>query len=180
MRRSLLVFVFITACTPPPQPEPADAHADVATDIGPCAEGAALFSVDDQEKAAPLQGGSTLAITRGFQGLFFVRLGLRTPAPLPPQVRIAVHVAIAGRLDQTSKFQVVPAAPMPEGGFQTADVPFFFNDTPFAELIGQQAHVEVWSTTTGCRLVGQADVQLISGSFMGADAAFWQDAGTDL
>ena len=169
------VLIGLASCAPPPAPESSDASGDIALDIGPCAQEATLFGIDLNDQPSALPSGATLAITRGFQGLFFVRVGLRTSTPLPSQVRLAIRVTIAGELDQTSKFQVVHAAPMPEGGYQTTDVPFFFNDTTMAELIGRTAQVTVWSTTTGCVLKAAADVELVSGSFMGADAAFWQD-----
>ena len=47
------------------------------------------------------------------------------------------------------------------------------NDTTLADLIGQTAHVRVWTTAPGCRLMAETDVKLTAGGYMGADAGIW-------
>lgn len=168
------LLVFLSTCTAPGHSEP-DAVAEPVADVGPCSDSAGLYGIAVNELPFDVSAGTQLPITTGFQGFLFVRVGLRAKVTLPAVVKVVVHVAVPGKLNQT--FGPTPAYTRagPGGGSETAEIPFFFNDTPLAELIGQDAHVKVWTTATGCRLLAEGDVRLSAGGYMGADAGFWGD-----
>ena len=160
------------ACTSPPTAQ-VDATQEQQADIGPCAESATLFGINVAELPVDLTLDTQLPVTQGFQGFIFVRVGLRTTVPLPAIAKVYTHLTIAGLLDQT--YGPVPSntRAATQGGMETTEVPFFFNDTPLAQLVGQTAHVKVWTTAPGCRLTAETDVKLSAGGYMGADAGIW-------
>ena len=172
LRLLLLCPLLLTACTPPTVAQN-DATQEQQPDVSACTATATLFGIDVAELPVELTLGTSLPVTQGFQGFIFVRVGLRTGLPLPAIVKVATHVTIAGLLDQT--YGPIPAntRATANGGMETTEVPFMFNDTPLADLIGQTAHVRVWTTTPGCRLAAEADVHLTAGGYMGADAGIW-------
>lgn len=163
-------LIIVTGCAMPPE-----AFSDVAesaADVGPCEQTATLFGISAQELPLDLTTATELPVTQGFQGLIFVRVGMRTQLPLPAIVRVGLHIAIAGKLDQT--FGPTNAATrVVKGGVETTEIAFFFNDPTLADLIGQHAHIRSWTTTPGCRLSAEADVVLVAGAWMGADAGLW-------
>ena len=173
MSRCLLVLAWLfVGCTTPPTAQ-ADAGPTPAADIGPCTETATLFGIDIAEIPVDLTLSSQLPVSQGFQGFIFVRVGLRTALQLPAVVKVSTHVTIAGKVDAT--YGPIPAntRATANGGMETTEVPFFFNDTTLADLIGQTAHVRVWTTAPGCRLMAETDVKLTAGGYMGADAGIW-------
>ncbi len=172
LRLLLLCPLLLAACTTPPVAQ-TDASPQQTEDVGPCSETATLFGIDMAELPIDLTAGTQLPVTQGFQGFIFVRVGLRTAKALPAVVKVSTHVTIDAKVDHT--YGPVPAntRPTSAGGMETTEVPFFFNDTPLAELIGQTAHVRVWTTVSGCRLSAETDVHLTAGGYMGADAGIW-------
>ena len=167
-----LVLLLSMACAMPP-PSGSDVTQEQQADVGTCAAPATLFGIDLAEMPVELTATTQLPVTQGFQGFIFVRVGLRTTTQLPAVAKVYTHVSIVDRLDQT--YGPVPAntRPTANGGMETTEVPFFFNDTPLAELVGQTAHIRVWTVATGCRLSAETDVKLTAGGYMGADAGMW-------
>jgi hypothetical protein len=171
-----LATIVTCACSPG---IPADVP-DVVTDIGPCEQTAAMFQVGADEQPLAIHDGDVLPLVQGFQGFLFIRVGLRSVQTVPGVVKLAVHVRVPGRVDQTGQFQSVHAKALAEGGWQSGDVPFFFNDASLADLVGRTAQVDVWTTSPGCRLVASREVTLTTGAFMSQDAGFWETDGGGL
>jgi hypothetical protein len=167
-----MLLLFVAACTSPPAAVN-DVTQQQQADIGPCAENASLFGINVAELPVDLTLDTQLPVTQGFQGFIFVRVGLRTSGSLPAVAKVYLHLTIDGLLDQT--YGPVPSNTRgaTKGGMETTEVPFFFNDTPLADLVGRSAHLKAWTTATGCRLSAETDVKLSAGGYMGADAGIW-------
>ncbi len=164
------------ACTSPqPEPDPDSGVVDTKTKLEVCKDSAQLFAIDIADGVTPLTKGTPLPITRGFQGFLFVRVGLRAPIQLPPVIKLGAHVHVPGEVDRTATYSTVKTDSALEGGYRSQDVPVFFNDSPLASLVGKDATVTVWTTSTGCRLIGEAkDTLLVTGAYMDEDASFWE------
>ncbi|MCO4762533.1 MAG: hypothetical protein KC502_13565 [Myxococcales bacterium] len=167
-----LLCSLAVACTGPSSAGDADAGGFQDIVIGPCDANALIYKISITDEAVDLAEGATLPVTRGFQGFLFVRIGLKTPLVLPQTIKLKAHVEVPGEVDQVAVYSTVKTQTGP-GGYQTTDVPVFFNDTPLAELVGKEATVELWTQSVGCRLRGKAKVTLGSGNYMDEDADFW-------
>jgi len=186
MRRPLLpaLALALLACSePPPTPEPDavdpfDATTDALPDVIPaCQTEAHVFGMDKNDQVQVLEDGVPLSVARGFQGFIFLRVGLRTTGTLSGSVKLKVRVQVAGSIasDVTATFAPVPTKPLPKGGSQTAEVPFFINDVPIIELRkGPPAAVSVWTIDGGCQTSAKATVTLVQDNYMGEDSAMWQ------
>lgn len=160
------------ACEPPPAPPPAEDAAVADVNLPPCAQAGELIALDVEGTPRVLSAGSKLPVVLGFQGFIFVRLALRSPAPLPATVKVRVVATVPGLVDVSTPFSTVKT--QAEGaGWVTRDIAFFFNDVPFAELAGKPAEIGLAVDTKTCRMAAQASVVLEDGGYMGADAALW-------
>ncbi len=173
-----LLTLALPACSPPPEGQDRlDATAEDVV-LPDCKQAATLYAIAADESHVDLTTGAALAITRGFQGFLFVRVGLRAPFPLPTTVKLKVHIAVQDGTDVASQFSTVHSHATGDGSFVTTDVAFFFNDMPLAAMVGRTAHVQVTAKTADCVVQAAADVTLTVGDFMAQDAGFWDSSDT--
>ena len=171
----MLMVVLASQCTtvPPPPVDALDAAiADVA--LPACRQPVEMYALGVDNHPMALPPGADLPVTQGFQGFLFVRLGLRSPQPLPAVLQVKVHAVLDNGVDVW-----VPARPVKvdgwQAGGQSRDVPVYFNDTPLPELLGRKATLEVVASAGQCALRAQGEAVLVVGGFMAADAGFWAD-----
>lgn len=174
----VLLGLLLAAGCPAPESHPADGGApEPGKDAGPCAEKASLYGIDVHDEEVALAPGATLPITLGFQGFQYIRIGLRTQMTVPQTLDVWVEVTIVGSVERTTGFAGVQTRPAPAGGTESVDVSVMFNDVPLAELIGKKAALRVWTTTPGCKLVGETEVLLVTGAYQGPDGGLTYDGG---
>lgn len=166
------LLALANGCSPPDAPSATTSTvATSAPDAGPCPEPGRVFGLDTADKAVPLEKGTILPITQGFQGFLFVSVGLRAPS-LPPVIEIYVHVDVADKVNRTTAFAAIGTHTMDGGGMESTDVRYMFNDVSLADLIGQRATIKVWTTSPACILSAVAEVRLTTGNFMGPDGGW--------
>lgn len=166
------LLALTTGCSPADAPSATTSTATTsAPDAGPCAEPGQVFGLDTSDKAVPLEKGTILPITQGFQGFIFVSVGLRAPS-LPPVIELYVHVDVAEKVHRTTAFAAIGTHATDGGGMESTDVRYMFNDVSLADIVGQRATIKVWTTSPGCVLEAVADVRLTTGNFMGPDGGW--------
>jgi len=172
-----LLAVATQTCNPQVGQDPPD--GDIADTVLPvCPQGATLYGIGHDEMPVDLPTGSLLPIIEGFQGFLFVRLGLRAPYSLPSTVKLKVRVAVESGTTVASQFATVHSRALGNNHFETNDVPFFFHDMPLGALVGRTARVQITTQTGTCVVHASADVTLTVGTFMAADAGFWNASDT--
>lgn len=174
----LLGSSLLLACSAPDPPGPDGGTTQTAPpDAGPCAEPAVLYGIDIHEEEQELGPGSTLAITLGFQGFLFVRVGMRTAMELPSTVNLWVQVDVPDLVDMTTPFFGTQTRAAEGGGTETVEVAELFNDQPLAELLGKKASLRLSTDSPGCMLSSTAEVTLVQGGYQGPDGGFSETDG---
>jgi len=168
-----LALLFATACGPQPAPrDPMDATQKVDSSLPTCPDSAQVFGIDKNETRVVLSSGSELAVTQGFQGFLFVRVGLHTASTLAKSVHMSVIVALDNGVEQYLPQRPVKTEAV-TGGSETVEMPVFFNDSTMPDLISRKAAVDVEVETATCVMRAHVDTTLTYGGYMGADAGFW-------
>lgn len=171
--RYLAALALATACSPQPSPsDPMDATQKVDSTLPTCTDAAQVFGIDKNENRVLLTSGSELAVTQGFQGFLFVRVGLHTASALAKSVHMSVSVALDNGVEQYLPQRPVKTQTV-SGGTETVELPVFFNDSTMPDLISRKAAVDIDVETATCVMRAHVDTTLTYGGYMGADAGFW-------
>ncbi len=176
-----LTLANLCQCASPAAPgDPLDVVADQTSfELPLCPVSGSVYGMEyrpEGDLAIDLTPGASLPITLGFQGFLFVQVGLRTTMPLPTGVKLQAKLLPKDGTAVTVNYVTVKSHTTSNGS-ETSDIALFFNDQPLAELVGKPATVQISVLTGNCALSANVDVILQAGNVMGADAAFWSDAG---
>ncbi len=171
--RHLATMALVAACSSPVSPaDPMDATQKVDSTLPLCSETAQVFAIDKGEKRVVLSAGGDLAVTQGFQGFLFVRVGLHTAAALAKAVPMSVVIQLDNG-DEEYLPQRIVKTQASANAFETVETPVFFNDATITELVSRKAAVDIEVEMPTCVLRAHVDTVLTYGGYMDADASFW-------